>query len=100
MCFSNVTILARTDLKCENTEVYSEPCQISKMERFVKIVICVQFLTIFAKRYNWDVWKSFEYASVMCDGRKEFFLITIALETSKTTLETGKTKKLNTPKKA
>ena len=48
----NVTILARTDLKCENTEVYSEPCQISKMERFVKIVICVQFLTIFAKRYN------------------------------------------------
>ena len=69
----NVTILARTDLKWENTEVYSEPCQTSKMDRFVKIVICVQFLTIFAQRYNWDVWKSFEYASVMCNGRKEFF---------------------------
>ena len=32
-------------------------------------------------------------------GERSFF-ITITLETGKTTLETGKTKKLNTPRKA
>ena len=42
---------------------YSEPSQPSKLERFVKLVIGLQPLTIFAKRSILDVWPNSEYAS-------------------------------------
>ena len=43
-----------------NPEVYSEPCQTSKTECFVKITI------FFIKHFTVDVWQNFEYASVIC----------------------------------
>ena len=44
-------------------KAYCEPCQPSKMKRFVKIVNGFQSLTIFAKRFILDVWQCFEYTS-------------------------------------
>ena len=46
------------------TAAYSEPCQITKMKRFVKIINGVQLLEIFVKSSILDVWLDFEYASV------------------------------------
>ena len=43
---------------------YSEPCQITKTELFVKIINGVQLLEIFVKSSISDVWLDFEYASV------------------------------------
>ena len=40
---------------CRMPELYSEPCQIYKMARFVEIVNDFQPLTIFAKRSILDV---------------------------------------------
>ena len=44
-------------------EAYSEPCQISKMECFSKIVKGCLSLTIFAKCSILDVWQGSEYAT-------------------------------------
>ena len=46
-----------------NSEAYSEPCQISKIVRFAKIVNSFQSLTIFAKRSILDVSQGSEYSS-------------------------------------
>ena len=45
-----------------NSEAYSEPYQLSKMERFAKIINGFQPLTIFAKQSILDVWQDSEYA--------------------------------------
>ena len=42
-----------------HAEVYSEPCQISKIKLFVKIVNGFQQLTIFAKSSTLDVFTCF-----------------------------------------
>ena len=44
-------------------EANSESCQISKMERFAKIVNGFKSLTIFVKRSILDVWQCFKNAS-------------------------------------
>ena len=46
------------------SETHPEPCQISKTERFAKIVNEKKLLITFAKRSVLDVWESSEYASV------------------------------------
>ena len=46
------------------TTAYLEPCQTSKMERFVKTVNDSMLLTIFAKGTILDVSQGSEYASV------------------------------------
>ena len=46
-----------------NSEAYSEPCQISKMEVFSQIVNGFQFLTTFAKSSILDVCQDYEFAS-------------------------------------
>ena len=43
-------------------EVYSEPGQTSKMDRFAKIFNGFQPITIFAKRSNLDLWQGSEFA--------------------------------------
>ena len=45
------------------TDVYSQPCQTSKMENFVKIVNGYKPLTIFAKPSILDVSQVSEYTS-------------------------------------
>ena len=45
------------------TDMYSKPCQASKMERFAKTVSSFQPLTIFTKRFISDVWQGSEYVS-------------------------------------
>ena len=47
------------------TQVYSELCQTTIMERFSKIVSNYKPLTIFTKCPNLDVWQGFEYAFVI-----------------------------------
>ena len=42
-------------------EVYSEPGQTSKMDRFAKIFNGFQPITIFAKRSNLDLWQGSEF---------------------------------------
>ena len=44
-------------------EVYLEPCQISKIEFFVKIVNEWKSLLVFAKGFVLHVWQGSEYAS-------------------------------------
>ena len=46
-----------------NSEVYSEPCQTSKMELFAKKVNSFVSLTSFAKRFIQDVWQGSKYIS-------------------------------------
>ena len=46
-----------------NSEVYSEPCQTSRMELFAKIVNGFSFLTIFTKISIINVWQDSEVAS-------------------------------------
>ena len=48
-----------------NSEVYSEPCQTSKMESFAKILSNYKLLSIFAKYSILDVSHGSEYASEM-----------------------------------
>ena len=43
-------------------ETYTEPCKVSVMEHFAKIVTSFQLLTIFAKRSILDVSQRSEYA--------------------------------------
>ena len=45
------------------TETYSEPSETSKMEVFVKIVDCIQPLTIFEKHFLLGVLQGYEYDS-------------------------------------
>ena len=45
-------------------DVYSGPCQTSKMELFAKIVNSFLPLTIFKKRFVLDGWQGSEYALV------------------------------------
>ena len=45
------------------SEAYSKPCQISKMECFARIFISFQPLTCFAKRSVLDIQQRSEYAS-------------------------------------
>ena len=52
-----------------NSEAYSEPCQISKIEAFAQIVNGFQFLTILAKSSILNVWQGYEFAS---EARKVF----------------------------
>ena len=47
-----------------NSEVYSETCQTSKIERFAKIVHGFDPLTIFKKFSILDVWQGSEYVFV------------------------------------
>ena len=47
------------------TEAYSEHCQTSRMERFMKIVNGQKPLTIFAKCSILNVWQGSEYASAL-----------------------------------
>ena len=47
----------------KESEVYSQPCETSKMERFAKIVHGWKQLTVLAKCAIIDVWQGFEYAS-------------------------------------
>ena len=47
-------------------ERYSESCQTSNMELFVKIASCFQPLIIFAKSSNLDVWHVSDNAFVKC----------------------------------
>ena len=47
----------------KNKETYSEPCQTSKMELYVKIVEGGRPLANFAKSFILDVWQGSEYAS-------------------------------------
>ena len=49
-----------------NSEAYSEPCQIYKMEFFLEIVHGRQLLTLFVKNFVLDIWRDSEYASVNC----------------------------------
>ena len=50
-----------------NPEAYSEPCQISKMEFFAKIVNGYKGLgQAFVKHFILDVWLDSEYACVIC----------------------------------
>ena len=49
------------------SEAYSNPCHISQMELFVKLVSGFQSLTIFAKGSTLDVWQGFEYLSLFQD---------------------------------
>ena len=46
-------------------EAYPEPCQISKMALFAKIVNGFQPLNIFAKNQIFDVWQGSGYTSVV-----------------------------------
>ena len=46
-----------------DTDMYSKPCQTSKMEQFAKAVNSFQPLTIFTKRSISDVWQGSEYVS-------------------------------------
>ena len=48
---------------CYRAEPYLEPSHTSKMERFAKKVNSWKPLTIFAKRFVWDVWLGSEYTS-------------------------------------
>ena len=45
--------------------MYSELCETTKKERFAKIIIIYNLLTIFAKCSILDVWQGCEYASVI-----------------------------------
>ena len=45
-------------------EAYSQPCQTSEMERFVKIVNNFQLLTIFAKHSILDISEGYDINSV------------------------------------
>ena len=54
-----------SDKRRKNAEKYSEPCQRSKMELFVKMAMAQKPLTIFAKCSVLDVWQGSEY-NVMC----------------------------------
>ena len=47
-----------------SAEAYSEPCQISKVELFSKILGDFQSLTISAKSCVLDLWQDSEYAFV------------------------------------
>ena len=49
--------------KSSKPEVYSEPCQASKMELFEKTVNGCQLFTIFKERSISDEWQCFECAS-------------------------------------
>ena len=51
--------------KKKNSEVYSEPCETSKMELFAKIVKGFHSLTILTKRSILDTWQSSECAFVI-----------------------------------
>ena len=67
------------------TEAHSEPCQVSKMEYFVKIVKSWKSLTMFAKSFISDIRQGFKYSSVthssvmpnpylqisICDAKRE-----------------------------
>ena len=57
--FKNETFLTLEAI----SETYSEPCQISKMEVFAKIVNGFSFLTIFTKNSILDVWHNSEFPS-------------------------------------
>ena len=48
-----------------NTETYSEPCQISKMELFAQIGNGLKLLTSFTRSSIFDVYHGSEYASVI-----------------------------------
>ena len=54
-----------SDERRKKAEKYSEPCQRSKMELFVKMAMAQRSLTILAKYPVLDVWQGSEYASVM-----------------------------------
>lgn len=65
--FLNVSVSAEIPLnQPEIAEAYLEPCQISKMEPFERIVNKRQQLTILAKNPKLNVWAGCEYASDSC----------------------------------
>ena len=44
-------------------ELYSDPCQTSRIEVFAKIVYSLKLSTVFVKSSNLDVWQGSEYTS-------------------------------------
>ena len=67
---------SETSLSLEaNSEAYSEPCQVSKMEVFGKILNGFSCSTIFAKSFIFDVCRDFEFTSESSnDLSKKFHL--------------------------
>ena len=63
--WENGTVFTELPIEDLTTEAYSEPCQTSKMGRFVKIVNRLKSLTIFIKRTILDIWQPSEYAFVV-----------------------------------
>ena len=65
--------------------MYSEPCQISEMELFAKIVHGFQSLFIFAKSSISDVWHGSEYAPELALSAKimQYILQTLNLSIRK-----------------
>ena len=61
-----VSLLEPWQSNLHNLEAYSEPCQIFKMECFVKIVNGYKPLTFFVKHFILDTCQVSEYASVIC----------------------------------
>ena len=59
-------ILEPRQVNLSYPETYSEPCQISKMEFFAKIVNGYKRISFFVKHFILDVWLDSEYASVIC----------------------------------
>ena len=59
-------IIEPQQVNLSNPEANSEPCQISKMELFAKIVNGQKPLTFFVKHFILDVWLDSEYGSVIC----------------------------------
>ena len=62
---SSVTLLKPRQNNLSDPEAYSEPCQTSKMDCFVKIVISLNLLTFFVRHSILDVWQGSKYASVI-----------------------------------
>ena len=58
-------ILEPWQVNLSNRKANSEPCQISKIEFFTKIVNGYKRLKFFVKHFILDVWLDSEYASVI-----------------------------------
>ena len=55
-------------------QAYSERCQTSKMETYVKIVNGLKLLIVFAKKSILDVWQDSEYKPLYYKHRFNFFI--------------------------
>ena len=62
---SRASLLKPWKNNLSDPEAYPEPCQTSKMDCFVKIVIGLNLLTFFVRHSISDVWQGFKYTSVI-----------------------------------